>query len=912
MTLLHLPATFILLCCSTFVVHAAQTFWPAAIPLAIRTPYLNAWIETQHGNLSSNEFPFFWNRVILGWICYIRVDGMSYTLFGNNGFPSNYSLTSGFVLETRVTPTRTIQVIQAGNVNATVTFLSLVDPSDLVRQSLPFAYTAVDVVSTDGQSHDIQLYSDISGEWLCGLSERATQEMTWSTTESSDMVYHQLQLAQPSPFQEADQQASDGTVYHAMALGQGRNVTWQTCEDTVCRKEFILSGGVNSHNNNDTFRNIQQDWPVFPISVNLGSVVSSNDPIVWVLGYVRNPSINYTLSGEVATLRPYYTVEYATAEAALEFAVSDFNNSLTLAKAFDAEVYKAASNVSADGKLYDMLSLATRQVYSSLEITAPQAVGEQTNNMTRVFMKDMGYDRRVTPVETLYAALPMFLHYNASFLKPLLEPLLEQQNSSTNSSPYAAKDIGDSFPVVSGPTLASEESVERKNMLSHDKDHIPNLISNTETSNMLIIALAHAQYANDTSLLHDYYGLFKKWANYLLEQNGQFPYQQSSIDDGMISSNSSNLAVKAIFALQAMADISRLVGTDNDTRYYNSTASSYISTWKSLALSSSDDPMMLTTLNGSQDTWSLPYNLYPQTMLGFSLVEQVLFEKLTVSYGQQIQPSSGDGFVYGMPIEEASGSLGNIGLLTIPKNPHFIFKGVFTAWNAFTAATFANDSVRTQLLGTLWEYASNNQTNDRFSAVYNVESGQSINGRSSPALGGLFAPLVRSGSPGHSNSSLHSNDIETIVGGVVGGIIGLLALLALLLCFLRRRMIRQIVGLSGAAGTRTEPTPFAPVPAFAPRPPVCLPSEKFWREKGTSTRPEEAPLLPSTGNSSTTSNAHVSNPLAIPLEANSGLDGSRQDELLGLRSEIQDLRRIMNVHLVGREPSDLGAPPEYS
>ena len=48
---------------------------------------------------------------------------------------------------------------------------------------------------------------------------------------------------------------------------------------------------------------------------------------------------------------------------------------------------------------------------------------------------------RVTPVENLYTALPMFLYYNATLLKPLLIPLLEQQNN-TAQYPYASKDLG--------------------------------------------------------------------------------------------------------------------------------------------------------------------------------------------------------------------------------------------------------------------------------------------------------------------------------------------------------------------------------------------------------------------------------------------------------------------------------------
>lgn len=90
---------------------------------------------------------------------------------------------------------------------------------------------------------------------------------------------------------------------------------------------------------------------------------------------------------------------------------------------------------------------------------------------------------RVTPVENLYAALPMFLYYNVTLLKPLLVPLLEQQNN-TARYPYASKDlgklhyhsrwhltingsVGTAFPVASGPSLVASEAIERKHSLSN-------------------------------------------------------------------------------------------------------------------------------------------------------------------------------------------------------------------------------------------------------------------------------------------------------------------------------------------------------------------------------------------------------------------------------------------------------------
>ncbi len=50
-----------------------------------------------------------------------------------------------------------------GKVTMTATFLSPVFPDDLPRQSLQFSYVDLKVKSSDGGSHQVQVYMDISG-----------------------------------------------------------------------------------------------------------------------------------------------------------------------------------------------------------------------------------------------------------------------------------------------------------------------------------------------------------------------------------------------------------------------------------------------------------------------------------------------------------------------------------------------------------------------------------------------------------------------------------------------------------------------------------------------------------------------------------------------------------------------------
>lgn len=88
----------------------------------------------------------------------IRVDGTSYTWMGRPG-PDNVEQVS-----MSYTSTKTVFTMNVGGVvELTVKFLSPLWPNDMKRQSLVFSYLDVEVRSTDGASHDVQLYTDVSG-----------------------------------------------------------------------------------------------------------------------------------------------------------------------------------------------------------------------------------------------------------------------------------------------------------------------------------------------------------------------------------------------------------------------------------------------------------------------------------------------------------------------------------------------------------------------------------------------------------------------------------------------------------------------------------------------------------------------------------------------------------------------------
>ncbi len=98
-------------------------------------------------------------------------------------------------------------------------------------------------------------------------------------------------------------------------MAQGDNVTYQIASDADSRGNFTRNG-VSNGQPDPNLRPISDNFAVFAISRDLGTIQSTNDPVVWAIGYTTDPANNYTdLSGAPPTSRsPYYKVQYSNDE----------------------------------------------------------------------------------------------------------------------------------------------------------------------------------------------------------------------------------------------------------------------------------------------------------------------------------------------------------------------------------------------------------------------------------------------------------------------------------------------------------------------------------------------------------------------------------------------------------------------
>jgi len=265
--------------------------------------------------------------------------------------------------------------LDAGPVTLTANFLSPIEPNDLLRQSLPFSYMAISVESNDGGSHSVQIYSDISAEWVTGDDD--SLDADW-TTHTGDIITHQVQLQNPELFSEISDHTQYGAAYYSVASGG----TYQTGADIDVRAQFINNGILN--NTQDTnYRAVNDNWPVFAHAVDLGSVTTATMPIVFSIGHARDPAIQYIVANDaIQNRRSFFFSQYSSMRDVISFFLGDFFNANSSANNLDARVQNDASALSDDYAA--IVAISARQAFGATELT----IGSGPDDIM-MFMKEI-------------------------------------------------------------------------------------------------------------------------------------------------------------------------------------------------------------------------------------------------------------------------------------------------------------------------------------------------------------------------------------------------------------------------------------------------------------------------------------------------------------------------------------------
>lgn len=150
---------------------------------------------------------------------------------------------------------------------------------------------------------------------------------------------------------------------------------------------------------------------MFAISVDLGIISSTAEPVVWAVGLTRDPALQYFRANQTEERGAYWISRFGSAQAAVricfavetslsdclraftqtEYFVADYPNAVSRAEALDQRVLADAANVSAH--YADLVSLAARQAMGGTELTVGRSSTDShqwNTSDVKMFLKDVG------------------------------------------------------------------------------------------------------------------------------------------------------------------------------------------------------------------------------------------------------------------------------------------------------------------------------------------------------------------------------------------------------------------------------------------------------------------------------------------------------------------------------------------
>ncbi|KAB8305035.1 hypothetical protein EYC80_004340 [Monilinia laxa] len=666
----------------------------------VKSPYFNSWQlfganapDPENGDSLALRWNRFWHGQIMGMTGIVIVDGEPSTWMGYP-FAADQKTLLQEANQTSFEYTSTKSIFTfdvGGKINLTATFLSPLTPHDLKRQSLTMSYLHVDVVSTDGAGHDVSIYTDISAEWISG-DRTTTAQWDYGVT-SDDIAYHRVYRQEQLEFTEINEQAEWGYWY--WATQDTTNVTYQSGQDKAVRSAFETEGKLpNTKDSN--FRAINDDFPVFGFAKDFGPVSTKAQEVVFVLGLAQENAIQFDGSGGNTTLPSLWTSYFSSDTEALSYFYNDWSTSYGYSNIFDNMI--SADSIAFGGQDYlTITSLSARQAFG-----ATQLVGSSSSPY--LFVKEISSDGNVQTVDVLFPMHPILLYTNPLLLKLALKPLFENQESGKYPNTYSMHDLGAAYPNATGHTAGNDEAMPLE-----------------ECGNMLIMSLSYYRASNDSQFLKDHYPILDQWTQYLIA-SALVPASQLSTDDfaGPLV-NQTNLALKGIIGIAAMAEIANLTSHSDVASNYSNIAKSYVDQWIDLAVidNTTLPHTSLSYSNPDPDSYSLLYNLYPDTLLSLHIIPPSIYTMQSNFYSSIAQS-------YGVPLDSRN-------------------SWTKSDWNIW-CATIADDSTKKDMINRVARFVGETESSVPLTDFYDRETGSladfPTNFLARPVVGGHFAGLA--------------------------------------------------------------------------------------------------------------------------------------------------------------------------
>eukprot|EP00117_Sycon_ciliatum_P012048 scpid40091/ scgid5004/ len=712
---------------------ADPPFRPPAVPLVVTDPYMSMWSRTDD---AYEAFPSHWAGAPMPIVMIARVDGKPYMLVGTDTFTgmcdgaghggdgtrhadgngasssssngeerlrSSTSIPNADQTSVLVLPTTTLYVFEAGGVQVNVTFSTPTLPpsadntyGDISRGT---TYITASAQSSDGKIHSVEIYYENTAEITV---DDVNSVVEWSRMTGDDKNIMRVGAHQQNVLgAKGDRRRISWGYFYATPDDGGDSSAMQTTMTAWYKAACAFTHG-KALPDDDTSgpRKCNDNWPVLAVKWDLGQVTADTAVSRHVLVFLDDIfSIDYF----GLKLPPYWRYTFNSSPTSMiHQAMMDYESVLGKCKAFDEDVVRESLRVG--GMEYAFLtSLTYRQVLGAMKIVYHPVLKEPW-----AFMMEMSTDGDVSTIDVIFPASSQLLYFSPELLTRTLLPLLAYSNNETNvkyNLNWAPHHLG-TWPIC-------DLTPERQEQMPME-----------ESANMLLMlnAIAQRDTANFKLLdyIKPYFGVLETWANFIFSELPMPPKQLCTDDFEGPEANNTNLAVKGILGLEAMAGLMYYASSSKGAEHYRAMIPTLLSFWMQHALAS-DQSHYKREYNLDDSSFSLKYNLLYQLIMNVSVFDPVVFQRELTYYVNKQSAT------YGIPLNDrASFQLTEYqgGLLGLAYNM---------------------ESIKTVLIHQLYSFADQTPSRDPFGDRYDTVTGKQLGTSSFIAratIGEIFSLLL--------------------------------------------------------------------------------------------------------------------------------------------------------------------------
>lgn len=535
-------------------------------------------------------------RNLIAAYCYNRM-GNGLLDFGLLIEPDNrrYFLQTAEQTSVDVQPMQTYYTFTCGPVDLKLTFTAPLFTDNLDLLSRPVNYISYEIVSNDGQKHEVELYFEASPQWAIDTPHQQT--VADSFADDNLLFMRVGSRTQHILKKKGDDVRIDwGHFYLATAKD---NSTCAIGDGRELRKSFV---------DNRLSASSTEDYDKLALVRSLGTTKKAGGHLL--IGYDDIYSIQYF--GE--NLRPYWNRKgNETIMSQFQKAEQEYKTLMKECAAFDKQLMEEAT-VAGGRKYAELCALAYRQAIAAHKLV------EASDGDLLFLSKENFSNGSIGTVDITYPSAPMFLYYNPELVKGLMNHIFYYSESGKWNKPFAAHDIG-TYPLGNGQTYGGDMPVE-------------------ESGNMVILAAAIATMEGNADYARKHWQTLTVWTDYLVE-HGLDPDNQLCTDDfaGHFAHNA-NLSIKAILAIASYARLAELLDKKDEAKDYMQKAKEMATQWMEMA----DDGDHYRLTFDKPGTWSQKYNLVWNKLMKLDVFpETVADTEITYYLTKQNQ--------YGLPLD---------------------------------------------------------------------------------------------------------------------------------------------------------------------------------------------------------------------------------------------------------------------